>query len=236
MKRRGWWGVVVVLALAVLVWARLWGAAPEGAGAAQADAGAAPWVGSPGSFFSAALGQDGAPGAAPAQTADVAAAASAQDQAMHLWPHLREGAPSAEPSAQVQAQWSRLAQQHPDNIYLPAQYQAGLTPQQALAARARLDDTTAVATRLAAQQHAQRYAPVGQEPPAAPPIPSDSAPQREYFDYKIRELESRLQLLAFYLDSGQPSAAKRAIARKDMEQWNKELESLRLARAAVPAS
>ncbi|MGQ0711295.1 MAG: hypothetical protein ACT4NV_16295 [Rhodoferax sp.] len=233
MKRRQVLGLCALLALAGLLLAYLGqGADPGPQDGAQAGARAVPEVGSPGSFFSAALGQV-APQAAPAPAQ---APPPAQDDALRLWPHLRQGEPSAAHQAEVQAQWSRLAQQHPDNVYLPAQYQAPLTAQQARAARARLDDTTAVATRLAAQQHAQRYASPGQEPLEPPAAPANPAQQRQYFDDKIRELESRLQLLAFYLASGQPSASKRAIAAKDMEQWNKELEALRQARAAVPAS
>lgn len=158
------------------------------------------------------------------------------EETLRLWPHLRQPELTREQQAAIQAQWHRFAQQHPDNLYLPAAMQASLTPEQALAARQRLDNTTAVAARQAAQSHAQKYVEPGQMPPPAPAAPADAAMQRDFFDYKIRELESRLQLVNFYLANGQPSADKRAAANKDIQQWTRELESLRQARATLPSS
>lgn len=230
-RRRVWGALLTVGAVIALGWWWLQPVAPEATPAAVV----LPQVGSEGTVF-------GPIASAPAQagaSAPVAAApapATPDEDALRLWPHLRQGAPTREQQAAVQAQWSRFAQAHPDNVYLPAAMQASLTPEQVRAARQRLDNTTAVVARQAAQSHAQKYAEPGQAPPAAPAEPVDVAMQRDFFDYKIRELESRLQLVNFYLANGQPSAEKRAAANKDIQQWTRELESLRQARAMLPSS
>lgn len=222
---------LAVLAVGFLVLLLWWWLAPS---LVQAPPQAAPTpvVGEAGTVFGPL------PTATQTEKAAVAAASlpppPPDDDALRLWPHLRQGEPTREHQTQVQAQWNRFAQAHPDNLYLPAYLQSSLTPEQVRAARQRLDNTTAVATQMAVQSHAARYLQPGQEPPPAPAAPVDPAVQRDFLDYKIRELESRLQLVQFYLTNGKPSADKRAAANKDIKQWTQELESLRQARAAVP--
>lgn len=229
-RRRFWIGAIALLAgLAIGWWL---------AGTASTDTTVnvvVPTAGSEGTVFGPirAAPSAGSLGSAPVATAPPPT--TPDEEALRLWPHLRQGGPTREQQAQVQAQWVRFAQEYPDNLYIPAHLQASLTPQQAGAARQRLDNTTAVVAQQAAQSYAQRYATPNQPPPGPPAVP-DPAVQRDFLDYKIHELESRLQLVNFYLANGQPSAEKRAAAHKDIQQWNHELESLRQVRASLPSS
>ncbi len=230
-QRRLLWGLgIAALAGAAVLW---WLAGTPSAEAPVAVV--LPAAGSAGTVFGPIRAAAAADAGRSAPVATVLPAPTPDDEALRLWPHLRQGGPTREQQAQVQAQWNRFAQAYPDNLYVPAHLQASLTPEQARAARQRLDNTTAVAAQQAAQTYAQRYATPDQPAPAPPAMP-DPAVQRDFLDYKIRELESRLQLVSFYLANGQPSAAKRAVAHKDIEQWNHELESLRQARAGLPSS
>ncbi|MDT8992504.1 hypothetical protein RQP54_16660 [Curvibacter sp. APW13] len=230
-RRRQLTAAAAVVVAAVLGW-WLW---PTPDASVEAAA-VVPNVGSEGTVFGP-LRAASAPGVQPSTAAQAPAPGGTLDEeTLRLWPHLRQPAPTREEQAAIQAQWSRFAQQHPDNLYLPASMQPALTSEQARAARQRLDNTTAVEARQAAQSYALRYAEPGQPPPSAPAAPADAAMQRDYFDYKIRELESRLQLVHFYLANGQPSAQKRAAANKDIQQWTRELESLRQGRAMLPSS
>lgn len=229
--RRLWVGAIAALAVGAAVWWWLAGAPP-----AEAPVGVLPpAAGSEGTVFGPIPSAQSASAGSSAPVAAAPPPTTPDEEALRLWPHLRQGGPTREQQALVQAQWNRFAQAYPDNLYVPAYLQASLTPEQARAARQRLDNTTAVAAQQAAQTYAQRYASPDQPPPRPPAMP-DPAVQRDFLDYKIHELESRLQLVNFYLANGQPSAAKRAAAHKDIQQWNHELESLRQARASLPSS
>lgn len=231
-KRRLWAGAIAVtVGVAVWVWlAPAWSSDD----APQARA-VPPAVGSAGTVFGPIASASPATAGSSAPVATAVQPPTPDEDALRLWPHLRQGEPTREQKAQVQAQWNRFAQEHPDNLYVPAHLQASLTPAQASAARQRLDNTTAVVAQQAAQTYALRYAAPDQPPPG-PPAQPDPAVQRDFLDYKIRELQSRLQLVDYYLANGQPSAEKRAIALKDIQQWTHELESLRQARASIPSS
>ena len=151
-------------------------------------------------------------------------------------------------------EWVQLAARHPDNIYLPNEFQVPLTMAQEKAARQQLDDTTALVAKQAARKYLDKYA----QPPLADSV-GDSAPQptgdatepteqqardsgitpeqqRNYFNYKIKELESRIQLVEFYLNSGQAGATKKTAAQKELIAWKKELEEMIRIRAQVPNS
>lgn len=220
--------VLVAVALAWWLWPT-----PD---ASVESAAVVPSVGSEGTVFGPLRVASAAGEPVSIQAQPSAPTGGLDEETLRLWPHLRQAGPTREEQAAVQAQWSRLAQQHPDNLYLPSGMQAALTPDQARVARQRLDNTTAVVAQQAVQSYAQKYAAPGQDAPPPPAAPADAAMQRDFFDYKIRELESRLQLVQFYLANGQPTAQKRVAANKDIQQWTRELESLRQARAMLPSS
>lgn len=242
--RKRWWVLAGVGAAALVLVAVL--ATSDESASTVGDAPAAPLqVGQAGTFF----------GPLPAQTQGQSAAAplppptEAQSEVDRLWPHVRLGPPSAQERSRIRAQWVRFATSYPDNLYVPSEFRPALNEEQRQAARQQLDDTTAMAARMAAQKHADRYA----QPPSVADLaqrqtgaaPSEQqarasgvtpAQQRNFFSYRIRELESRIQLVEFYLASDDLAATKKAAATKEVTVWKKELEELTRLRAQIPES
>jgi hypothetical protein len=161
------------------------------------------------------------------------------------------GPPSEQERARIRVQWVNFSAKYPDNLYIPSEFLPAMNQAQRQAAREQLDDTTAMAARMAAQKHADRYASppsVGEhalQQVGAVAQPSEQqardagitpAQQRNFFNYKIRELESRIQLVEFYLASDDMAATKKTAAQKEVLVWKKELEELIRMRAQVPES
>lgn len=229
--------VLTLAAVGATVWL-LWGGSPSGLPAPLAAIEAAlPELGSPGTMFAAAL--DAPPGTPGKEGTNAALAESEVDR---LWPHVRKGEPTEEQRAKVRAEWATLSAQHPDNIYLPNEFRPALSADASKAVRQQLDDTTALVARQAAQKHADRFAPPSAGNP--PEVTEQQArasgvtpeQQRNYFDYQIKELESRIQLAELYLASDDPGATKKTEAKKEWATWKKELEALIRTRAQVPSS
>jgi hypothetical protein len=246
LKHKRLWAAALVgvgVALLLAVWS-----ADDGTAQADSTAGAPamPEVGAPGTFFGPlATVFKGPP---PAPTAPTPDALSDVDR---LWPHVRLGPPSAQERAHIRAQWVNLSARYPDNLYIPSEFRPPLNPAQRQQARAQLDDTTAMAARMAAQKHADRFAAppsvgdAAQRQVGAGTAPSEQqareagvspAQQRNFFNYQIRELESRIQLVEFYLAADDMVATKKAAAQKEVRLWKKELEELNRLRAQIPAS
>lgn len=202
-------------------------------------------VGEAGTFFGplAALPQGRPSTAAPEPVAE------SQSEVDRLWPHVRLGPPSAQERSRIRAQWAGFSARYPDNLYVPAEFRPALNEVQRQAARQQLDDTTAMAARMAAQKHADRYAQpptlgeAAQRHSGAAPSEQQArsagvtpAQQRNFFSYRIRELESRIQLVEYYLASDDMAATKKAAATKEVTVWKKELEELIRLRAQIPES
>jgi hypothetical protein len=235
-KRRRWISTLLVLAALAGLWWWVWPAAE-----AEAPAGAvAPSVGSDGTMFAPiASAQPQASANAPTEALPAPRARprlAPDEEDLRLWPHLSQPAQTPERRAAVQAEWRRFAQTYPDNMFLPPSMQAKLTPEQARVEGLRVDNAMRMIRREAAQISARKNAEPGQAPPPAPAKPLDVAVQRDFYDFKIRELESLLQLGNYFLSHGQPSASERAEAEKDIQEWTRELESLRQVRSTLPSS
>lgn len=250
MKKQGFvvLGAGVVLA-AVLVWL-VWGnPAEEVKSQGAAPHAPVPVVGSPGSFFGAS---PQAPSPAVADPAKIAA--DAQSDVDRLWPHVRKGEPSAEEHAKIRVQWVNFAVKYPENIYIPNEFKPPLSGAEQTAVRQQLDDTTAMVAKQAAQKRMERFAQpsaggsvgafaqgqIGAAPVVTELQARDSGitpeQQRNYFNYKIKELESRIQLVEFYLSSDDLGASKKTAAQKELIVWKKELEELVRVKAQVPNS
>lgn len=172
-----------------------------------------------------------------AATAELAAV---QADAERLWPHLKNTLPNEANNAKTRAEWRSLAAKHPDNIYIPSELRAPLSMAEQHALRQQLDDTTAMVAKQAAQKYNDRFAQAPTEPPT--PLTEQKArdagvtpeQQRNFFNYKIKELESRIQLAEFALNSNDLSADKKAAVQKELTVWKKELAELTRVQAQVP--
>lgn len=244
IAHKRWWVLGGVGAGAAVLVAVLATGDEPASTAAQAPV-APPQVGQAGTFFgplaTRPLGQPAAVPPAPG--------AEAQSEVDRLWPHVRLGPPSAQERSRIRAQWVRFSTNYPDNLYVPAEFRPALNEVQRQAARQQLDDTTAMAARMAAQKHADRYAQppsvgdLAQRQTSAAPSEQQArasgvtpAQQRNFFSYRVRELESRIQLVEFYLASDDMAATKKAAATKEVTVWKKELEELIRLRAQIPES
>lgn len=227
--------VVLVAVLAWLFWDTSAQKNAQKPGSPQPAA--APLVGSPGSFFGATVEL---PQRSIAEVAKIEA--DAQSDIDRLWPHVRKGEPTEAERAKIRVEWVNFSVQHPDNVYIPNELKPPTNAAEEKAVRQQLDDTTALVAKQAAQKHLDRFAQPSSGSPAevTEQQARDSGitpeQQRNFFNYKIKELESRIQLVEFYLNSNDPNASKKTAAKKELIVWKKELDELMRTRAQVPNS
>ncbi|MCC6275925.1 MAG: hypothetical protein IT569_08710 [Leptospiraceae bacterium] len=157
-------------------------------------------------------------------------------EAEKLWPHALKPGPTDKDREKVREEWNKFSAKYPKNIYIPNEYKAPLTEKEAAQARKELDVFTEVDASFASQIASNKYAEPGKEMkvPNEPKVTPEQ--QATYFSYKIRELESRIQLVEFMMESSDIDQDQSAIAKKDMATWKKELETLRKIAKEVPAS
>ena len=150
----------------------------------------------------------------------------------NLWPDVAKAKPDRDA---IRREWQDFAKKYPNNIYVPDEFKGTLSDAEAQDRRKTLDTVTAVETKFANMRAEAKKANPGQDGPPAPPN-SNVAPaeQRVYFDYKIREIESRIQLVEYMLSNGSPDAAQKASAQKEMAQWSKELENYKKLKQSIP--
>ncbi|MBI3394341.1 MAG: hypothetical protein HY042_00750, partial [Spirochaetia bacterium] len=157
------------------------------------------------------------------------------EQIRTLWPHALK--PQKDNREEVRKQWQDFAKQYPDNVYLPDEYRAvAPTDEQKSVRRKTMELVTSVDAKIASQRAAlKQQAKPGQNGPSAPSVP-DVTPQeqKQYFNYKMSELSSRIQLVQYMLANGSPDAQQKAQAQKDIAAWNKELNDYRQVMAQIP--
>jgi len=156
------------------------------------------------------------------------------EQIKNLWPDVTKPKPDRDA---VRREWQDFAKKYPGNIYVPDEYKTPLTDKQAEERRKTLDTVTSVETRVASQRAANKSGRPGQNGPDAPAQPAVS-PQEQivYFDYKVQELQSRIQLVEYMLANGSPDAAQKTAAQQEMKQWQTDLDNYRQLKAAIPAN
>lgn len=156
------------------------------------------------------------------------------EQIRTLWPHALK--PVQDNKDEVRRQWQEFAKTYPENIYVPDEYRSQVPTEEQRAARQKnMELVTAVDAKVAAAKSAAKSAKPGVPGPSAPGT-SDIPPaeQKQYFNYKIQELQSRIQLVQFMLSKGSPDNQQKAQAQKDMAAWNKELSDYQKVLAQVP--
>ncbi len=154
------------------------------------------------------------------------------EQIKKLWPDVAKPKPDRDA---VRREWADFAKKYPNNIYIPDEFRAPLSDAETQERRKVLDTVTSVETNFANMRASAKSAKPGVDGPAAPPQSNVSpADQRVYFDYKIRELESRIQLVEYMLSNGSPDAEQKASAQKEMAQWSKDLENYKKLKTSIP--
>lgn len=102
-------------------------------------------------------------------------------------------------------------------------------------ARKRLDTFTDIETKNAIIYSLAKYAEPGkapEEPSSQPNV--DPKEQRTYFQYRIEELESRIQLIEYTIQEGRLDPDQAETAYQDLGDWKKELLELKQVQNQIP--
>jgi hypothetical protein len=155
----------------------------------------------------------------------------------NLWPDIDDAPADREA---VREQWKEFAARYPQNIYIPNEYLSELSESEIKERRELLDTIGTIESGLASARVAARKddAPAaGKEGPEAP-AEADVTPeqQRKFFDYKIQELESRIQLVQFTIEKGRMDADQLPDAQQELGEWQAKIEEYKKVRATIPGS
>ncbi|MCB1139752.1 MAG: hypothetical protein KDK23_13390 [Leptospiraceae bacterium] len=185
---------------------------------------------------------DGPPGSPPRESfdrdpsglewPDAPAPEISAEEIRRLWPDLYLPRPDRE---EVARQWKDFAAKHPENFYIPNRFREPLTEQQEKDRRETLDLVSSVESRLATNKAKARSAEPGQDGPDAPEeSPVTPEEQRAYFQYRIQELESRIQLIDYFITNGEPDEQQKKLAAEEIKTWQKELDEYKEVMESIP--
>ncbi|TGL90966.1 hypothetical protein EHQ68_06015 [Leptospira congkakensis] len=155
-------------------------------------------------------------------------------QAEVLWPFALEKKPNRK--EEIKEEWRDFAAKYPKNFYIPREIKTSMTEAEEKQHMEMLDSFTAMDASFSASIAKEKWSdkPSGEEPKAAD-RPSAKT-QRAYFDFKINELESRIQMVEYWIENKKPSGEVKLSAEKDLKLWKTELTTLREVRSQVPNS
>jgi hypothetical protein len=157
------------------------------------------------------------------------------EQYRNLWPDIDD--PPADREA-VRVEWKEFAARYPQNLYIPNEYLAELSETELKERRELLDTIGTIESNLASARATARKddsPAAGKEGPDAPAqAPVTPEQQKRYFDYKIRELESRIQLVQFTIEKGRMSADQLPDAQSELTAWQNNIEEYKQVRATIP--
>ncbi len=149
---------------------------------------------------------------------------SQEDKEMvrRLWPDVLT--PRENNREAVRKEWEKFAQKYPENIFIPDSIKPDLSEKQEKERRKTLDAYTSVATRFAVMEAKAKNAQAGTEPSAPSTEGITPEQQKLYFDYKIKETQSKIDLMQYALDSNGLDNDQKTEAQTQMEAWKKDLE------------
>jgi len=160
--------------------------------------------------------------------------AEAEEEARSLWPTAIKSIKDDAHREKVREEWRDFAAKYPKNIYILNEYRPPLTEKEAADRRASLDVITGVDTYFYREVSRGKFAESGKDPA----IPKDAGvtpdQQRAFFDYKIKEVESRIELIQYAREQKGLSSDQEKTADRDIAQWKKELEALQKIVKSVP--
>ncbi|KPA32214.1 Uncharacterized protein AMR50_3164 [Leptospira interrogans] len=140
-----------------------------------------------------------------------------------------------EEKEQIRKEWADFIARYPKNLYIPSEFRPPLTETEEKKARERLDTFTDIETKNAIIYSLAKYAEPGkapEEPSSQPNV--DPKEQRTYFQYRIEELESRIQLIEYTIQEGRLDPDQAETAYQDLGDWKKELSELKQVQNQIP--
>ncbi|MCB1142756.1 MAG: hypothetical protein H7A24_04045 [Leptospiraceae bacterium] len=162
--------------------------------------------------------------------------ADAEEEARNLWSEAIKSQKDESVKEKVKEEWRDFSARYPKNIYIPNEFQTGLTQEEIEERSITLDSVTSVDTFFARQSVRDKYLPPGSDPkiPKEPNVTPEQ--QKSFFAYKMREIQSRIELLEFTKERKGLSSDQIQTAEKDLDLWKKELEEMKQISATVPNS
>lgn len=143
-----------------------------------------------------------------------------------LWPDLRIQVDKKAVEAKVKEEWESFAAKFPDNVYLPNEFKKQKTPAQLKQWRETLDIIADVEIEFANMRAQLKKVQPGEQPPDLAPAEIDVEKQQVYLAYQLEEVTSRIQLLQFYLDSGNTDEDQTLETEQEIERLGEEKNTL----------
>jgi hypothetical protein len=159
---------------------------------------------------------------------------SLEAEAINLWPSAIRSVKDDKHREMVREQWKDFSTKYPSNVYVPKQYKAPITVEQEKEIRENLDIFASVDTFYARSISRSKYGEPGKEPVTSTEAGVTPSEQRKFFDYKIRELESRIQLIEYAKENNGLAEDQIPSANKEIVSLKKEIEKLSEVAKTVP--
>ncbi|TGL73296.1 hypothetical protein [Leptospira yasudae] len=159
-----------------------------------------------------------------------------EGQAKKLWPEAFKPRKTPEEKEQIRKEWTDFIARYPKNVYIPSEFRPALSEAEEKQARERLDTVTNMESRNAIVRSLGKYAEPGNEPKAPSESSVNPKEQLAYINYKIEELESRIQLIEYTIQQGKLNPEQIGTANQDLIVWKKELSTLRQVQSQIPGS
>ncbi|RHX82295.1 hypothetical protein [Leptospira yasudae] len=159
-----------------------------------------------------------------------------EGQAKKLWPEAFKPRKTPDEKEQIRKEWTDFIARYPKNVYIPSEFRPALSEAEEKEARERLDTVTNMESRNAIVRSLGKYAEPGNEPKAPSESSVNPKEQRAYINYKIEELESRIQLIEYTIQQGKLNPEQIGTANQDLIVWKKELSTLRQVQSQIPGS
>ncbi|WP_078129082.1 hypothetical protein [Leptospira alexanderi] len=157
-------------------------------------------------------------------------------QAKKLWPEAFRPKMTPEEKEEIQREWTDFIARYPKNLYIPAELRPPLTEAEEKELRERLDTFTDVESRNVSTRFLEKYSEPGKEPELSSESNVTPKEQLVYINYKIEELESRIQLIEYTIEQEKLDSNQIEIAKQDLKDWKDELSELKQVQSQIPRS
>ncbi|WP_061220989.1 hypothetical protein [Leptospira borgpetersenii] len=157
-------------------------------------------------------------------------------QAKKLWPEAFRPKMTPEEKEEIRREWTDFIARYPKNLYIPAELRPPLTEAEEKELRERLDTFTDVESRNISVRFLEKYSEPGKEPELSSESNVTPKEQLVYINYKIKELESRIQLIEYTIEQKKLDSDQMEIAKQDLMDWKDELSELKQVQSQIPRS
>ncbi len=158
------------------------------------------------------------------------------EEVFKLWPDLQN--PQKVNKEEIEKQWIEFARKYPNNFYIPTKY-LNLTEEQLQQRQKELETFTYLESKYSAfKSKLNKEAKPGIDAPEIKEISIEPEEQQIYFQYKIKELQSRIELIEYWLENegNNLTSQQKELAEQDLQQWKKELNEYNKLLKEIPSN